>query len=51
MANILIFGAGSLGIAFSFPCSDKNHSVWMVTGDKKNFALLIVARMTSERNY
>ena len=30
MANILIFGAGSMGTAFSFPCSDKNHSVTIV---------------------
>ena len=25
MANILILGAGSMGTAFSFPCSDNNH--------------------------
>ena len=30
MANILIFGAGSMGTAFSFPCSDKNHSVVVI---------------------
>ena len=30
MANILIFGAGSMGTAFSFPCSDNNHSVSVV---------------------
>ena len=30
MANILIFGAGAMGTAFSFPCSDKNHSVSIV---------------------
>ena len=30
MSNILIFGAGSMGTAFSFPCSDKNHSVTIV---------------------
>ena len=30
MANILILGAGSMGTAFSFPCSDKNHSVTIV---------------------
>ena len=27
MSNILIIGAGSMGTAFSFPCSDKNHNV------------------------
>ena len=27
MANIVILGAGSMGTAFSFPCSDKTHSV------------------------
>jgi len=30
MANILILGAGSMGTAFSFPCSDKGHSVSIV---------------------
>ena len=30
MANILILGAGSIGTAFSFPCSDKNNSVTIV---------------------
>ena len=30
MANILILGAGSMGTAFSFPCSDKNHAVTIV---------------------
>ena len=30
MANILILGAGSMGAAFSFPCSDKNNSVSIV---------------------
>ena len=30
MANILILGAGSMGTAFSFPCSDNNHSVKIV---------------------
>jgi glycerol-3-phosphate dehydrogenase (NAD(P)+) len=30
MANILILGAGSMGTAFSFPCSDNNHSVSIV---------------------
>ena len=30
MANILIIGAGSMGTAFSFPCSDNNHSVSII---------------------
>ena len=30
MANILILGAGSMGTAFSFPCSDNNHKVTIV---------------------
>ena len=30
MANILILGAGSMGTAFSIPCSDKNHKVTIV---------------------
>ena len=30
MANILILGAGSMGTAFSFPCSDNNHSVIII---------------------
>ena len=30
MAKILILGAGSMGTAFSFPCSDKNHSVTII---------------------
>ena len=30
MANILILGAGAMGTAFAFPCSDKNHSVSMI---------------------
>jgi len=30
MANILILGAGSMGTAFSFPCSDNNHVVSIV---------------------
>lgn len=30
MANILIIGAGSMGTAFSFPCSDNNHGVTIV---------------------
>ena len=30
MAKILILGAGSMGTAFSFPCSDNDHSVSIV---------------------
>ena len=30
MANILILGAGSMGTAFSFPCSDNNHDVTII---------------------
>ena len=30
MANILIFGAGSMGTAFSVPCSDNKHSVTVI---------------------
>jgi glycerol-3-phosphate dehydrogenase (NAD(P)+) len=30
MANILILGAGAMGTAFTFPCSDNNHNVNIV---------------------
>ena len=30
MANILILGAGSMGTAFAFPCSDNNHVVSII---------------------
>ena len=30
MANILILGAGSMGTAFSYPCSDNNHKVTII---------------------
>ncbi len=30
MANILILGAGTMGTAFSFPCSDNNHQVSII---------------------
>ena len=30
MGNILIIGAGSMGTAFSFPCSDNNHKVTII---------------------
>ena len=30
MSNIIILGAGSMGVAFSFPCSDNKHKVTIV---------------------
>jgi len=30
MANILILGSGSMGTAFSYPCSDNGHSIYIV---------------------
>ena len=46
MANILIFGAGSIGTAFSFPCSDKNNSVTIIgTHLENNF----IDRINSKR--
>ena len=30
MSNIIIIGAGSMGTAFSFPCSDNKHSVTII---------------------
>ena len=36
MANILILGAGSMGTAFSFPNSDKNHSVSIIGSHLEN---------------
>ena len=30
MANILILGDGSMGMTFSFPCSDNNHVVSII---------------------
>ena len=36
MANKLILGAGSMGTAFSFPGSDKNHSVTIIGTDLEN---------------
>ena len=36
MANILILGAGSMGTAFSFPCSDNGHSVSIVGSHLEN---------------
>ena len=46
MANILILGAGSIGTAFSFPCSDKNNSVTIIgTHLENNF----IDRINSKR--
>ena len=36
MGNILIIGAGSMGTAFSFPCSDNNHSVTIIGSHLEN---------------
>ncbi len=36
MSNILILGAGSMGTAFSFPCSDNKHSVSIVGSHLEN---------------
>ena len=36
MAKILILGAGSMGTAFSFPCSDNGHSVSIVGSHLEN---------------
>ena len=30
MSNIIILGAGSMGTAFSYPCSDNNHNVKII---------------------
>ena len=30
MAKVIILGAGSMGTAFSIPCSDNKHSVYVV---------------------
>ena len=30
MSNILIIGAGSMGTAFSIPCSDNNHNISII---------------------
>ena len=47
MANILILGAGSMGTAFSFPCSDKNHSVSIIgTHLENDFIDLINSKKT-----
>ena len=48
MGNILILGAGSMGTAFSFPCSDNGHSVSIVgTHLENNF----IDQMKSSRKH
>ena len=37
MSNILIIGAGSMGTAFSFPCSDNGHSVTIIGTHLENY--------------
>jgi len=45
MANILILGAGSMGTAFSFPCSDNNHSISIIgTHLENNFIDQIISQ-------
>ena len=45
MKNILILGAGSMGTAFSFPCSDNNHSVSIIgTHLEDNFIEQIILK-------
>ena len=47
MANILILGAGSMGTAFSFPCSDNNHVVSIIgTHLENDFIDLINSKKT-----
>ena len=42
MAKIIILGAGSMGTAFSYPCSDNNHDVTIIgTHLEDNFIDLI----------
>jgi len=36
MANILILGAGSMGMTFSFSCSDNNHVVFITETHLEN---------------
>ena len=37
MASILILGGGSMGTAFSFPCSDNNHAVSIIGTHLENY--------------
>ena len=49
MANILIIGAGSMGTAFSFPCSDNGHSVTIIgTHLENNFIEQINLKRTAK---
>ena len=48
MAKILILGAGSMGTAFSFPCSDKNHSVAIIGTHLENS---FIDKINSKKTY
>ena len=48
MANILILGAGSMGTAFSFPCSDNNHSVSIIGTHLEND---FIDQINSKKNH
>jgi glycerol-3-phosphate dehydrogenase (NAD(P)+) len=48
MANILILGAGSMGTAFSFPCSDNNHSVSIIGTHLEND---FINQINSKKNH
>ncbi len=39
MANILILGAGAMGTAFGYPCSDNNHNVSVIGTHLENKAV------------
>ena len=48
MAKILILGAGSMGTAFSFPCSDNGHHISIVgTHLENNF----IEKINSEKKH
>jgi len=50
MANILILGAGSMGTAFSFPCSDNNHVVSIIgTHLENDFIEKFIDRVVEEK--
>ena len=42
MANILILGAGSMGTAFSIPCSDNKHSVSIIGTHLENDSIDLI---------
>ena len=48
MANILILGAGSMGTAFSFPCSDNNHCVSIIGTHLEND---FIDQINSKKNH